>query len=242
MELVDDCAYHRLDKVCSELAGEQTKDLGRIQGSVVCSILVLLPTLHTSIVLMFLCSSETVWDLNDEELSIWESLLKYVMNLAEDDGMDIIHEVDSIACTIQQKCNPTFTSLVRIADMLITSVLESSRNAVFQEITELPDNLVDFIADTLNQSYPPSPSTGFSSAWMIRSIQWLLNSCPDHLYLDLLETLQESVVRWISDEQSALVDCYDDVSSSLSGFTIRVLGTEAGLVLFRLQRCTKTFL
>ncbi|KAE9405688.1 hypothetical protein BT96DRAFT_915898 [Gymnopus androsaceus JB14] len=169
--------------------------------------------------------SETVWDLNDEELSIWESLLKYVMNLAEDDGMDIIHEVDSIACTIQQKCNPTFTSLVRIADMLITSVLESSRNAVFQEITELPDNLVEFIADTLNQSYPPSPSTGFSSAWMIRSIQWLLNSCPDHLYLDLLETLQESVVRWISDEQSALVDCYDDITTLYENLLMKLLDT-----------------
>lgn len=156
------------------------------------------------------------------------------MNRGMDYGYDPIPIVDSIASRIQQKCNPTFTSLGRVADMLIISVFEA-----FRDISELPEALMDFVVDTLNQSYPPSPSTVFSSMWMIRSLRRLLDFCPGHLCLHLLETLQEPFVRWISDEMSALVDSYDDVS--LSSYFPRPI-VKSSTVFLRSYRCTRIFL
>ncbi|KIK57143.1 hypothetical protein GYMLUDRAFT_75668 [Collybiopsis luxurians FD-317 M1] len=150
--------------------------------------------------------SQNAWDLNDDELSIWEKFLTYIVNRGLDYGYDAVAVVDTIARKLQQKCNPTFTSLARIADMLM-SIVENS----FKEITALPENLVDFVSDTLNQSYPPSPSMGFSTAWMIRSLGRLIEACPTELCLNLLESLQDSVVLWIADENSAATESYDDV-------------------------------
>lgn len=115
--------------------------------------------------------SERSWDLSDEELSTWERFLTYVVNRGFNVwGFECISVVDNIASKIQEKCNPTFTSFARIADMLMASV-----HGAFQDIVELPVNLMEFVADTLNQSYPPSPSTGFSSTWMIRSLNPLID-------------------------------------------------------------------
>ncbi|KAF9071210.1 hypothetical protein BDP27DRAFT_1446478 [Rhodocollybia butyracea] len=160
---------------------------------------------------------ESVWDLNTEELSTWERFLTYIVNRGLDYGMDAIGVVNSIAERLQQKCNPTFTSLARIADMLMTHVEEA-----FKDLTVLPDSLVDFIADTLNQSYPPSPSTKYHSTWMIRTLSHLLEACPDDLCLDLLESLQESAVLWISDERSALVDTYDEIITFYENLLMRL--------------------
>ncbi|KAJ3754487.1 hypothetical protein EV360DRAFT_51565 [Lentinula raphanica] len=161
--------------------------------------------------------SESVWDLNNDELATWETFLAYIVNKGFDYGYDCIAVLTSIAEKLQEKCNPTFISLVRIADMLMTHALDS-----FREITMLPESLVEFIADTLNQSYPPSPSTGFSSLWMIRSLGHLIDACPEEFALDLLESLQASIVIWISDEQTALSDSYDDIITFYENVLMRL--------------------
>ncbi|KAJ3715515.1 hypothetical protein C8R42DRAFT_645895 [Lentinula raphanica] len=161
--------------------------------------------------------SESVWDLNNDELATWETFLAYIVNKGFDYGYDCIAVLTSIAEKLQEKCNPTFISLVRIADMLMTHALDS-----FREITMLPESLVEFIADTINQSYPPSPSTGFSSLWMIRSLGHLIDACPEEFALDLLESLQSSIVIWISDEQTALSDSYDDIITFYENVLMRL--------------------
>ncbi|KAJ3914040.1 hypothetical protein F5877DRAFT_51235 [Lentinula edodes] len=161
--------------------------------------------------------SVTVWDLNNDELSTWERFLAFIVNRGFDYGYDCVAVVGLIAERLQEKCNPTFTSLTRIADMLMTHARDS-----FREILNLPESLMDFIADTLNQSYPPSPSTGFSSLWMIRSLGHLIDSCPEKLCLSLLETLQESIVLWISDERSGVTDSYDDIVTFYENYLMRL--------------------
>ncbi|KAF8827498.1 hypothetical protein HHX47_DHR4000313 [Lentinula edodes] len=161
--------------------------------------------------------SVTVWDLNNDELSTWERFLAFIVNRGFDYGYDCVAVVGLIAERLQEKCNPTFTSLTRIADMLMTHARDS-----FREILNLPESLMDFIADTLNQSYPPSPSTGFSSLWMIRSLGHLIDSCPEQLCLSLLETLQESIVLWISDERSGVTDSYDDIVTFYENYLMRL--------------------
>ncbi|KAJ4493203.1 hypothetical protein C8R41DRAFT_332957 [Lentinula lateritia] len=161
--------------------------------------------------------SVTVWDLNNDELSTWERFLAFIVNRGFDYGYDCVAVVGLIAERLQEKCNPTFTSLTRIADMLMTHARDS-----FREILNLPESLMDFIADTLNQSYPPSPSTGFSSLWMIRSLGHLIDACPEQLCLSLLETLQESIVLWISDERSGVTDSYDDIVTFYENYLMRL--------------------
>ncbi|KAJ3796694.1 hypothetical protein GGU11DRAFT_745910 [Lentinula aff. detonsa] len=161
--------------------------------------------------------SGSAWDLNNEELATWERFLAYIVNKGLDYGYDCVAVVSLIAEKLQEKCNPTFTSLARIADMLMTHALDS-----FREITALPESLVDFIADTLNQSYPPSPSTGFSSLWMIRSLGHLIDACPEQFCLDLLESLQDFIALWISDEQSAVMDTYDDLITFYENLLMRL--------------------
>ncbi|KAJ4481963.1 hypothetical protein J3R30DRAFT_3699283 [Lentinula aciculospora] len=174
-------------------------------------------TCDGSLILLVIPFCETVWDLSNDELSTWERFLAYIVNRGLDYGYDCVAVVSLIAERLQNKCNPTFTSLTRIADMLMTHARDS-----FRDIMDLPESLVDFIADILNQSYPPSPSTEFSSLWMIRSLGHLIDACPEPFCLNLLESLQESIVLWISDEQSAVMDSYDDIITFYENLLMRL--------------------
>ncbi|KAF5382309.1 hypothetical protein D9757_008473 [Collybiopsis confluens] len=161
---------------------------------------------------------QNAWNLSDDELSTWERFLTFIVNQGCDNGCDAVTIMDTIARRLQRKCNPTFTCLVRIADMLM-SHLETQ----FMEITALPENVVDFIADSLNQSYPPAPSTGLFASWMMRSLGRLINVCPDALYLDFIDSLQDSLILWITDESSAATECYDDIVTCYENLLLRLV-------------------
>ncbi|KAK7056957.1 hypothetical protein VNI00_002675 [Paramarasmius palmivorus] len=141
---------------------------------------------------------QSAWDLSSEDLGIWESFLAFALEKACDAGLEKLTAIDLIAET---RFSPSFVSCTRIADMLMAACELGDAEA-------LPDRFIDFLADTLRSSYPPSVEQLQSCKWMMRGLLNMIEHCPKELVLPLFETLQEGLLVWIQDEYAA-VDTYE---------------------------------
>ncbi|THV03879.1 hypothetical protein K435DRAFT_747426 [Dendrothele bispora CBS 962.96] len=142
-------------------------------------------------------AEQHAWDMRGEELTAWDKLLARVVDKAWDYGLDALSVIDQVAQDAGSRCNTTFTSLTRVVDMMLNKVDLS-------EAQEVPENFVELITDTLRSSYPPEPRNLSLSMWMIRSIVRFIELCPGNLLLNLMETMQEGLVLWISDEYQVM--------------------------------------
>jgi hypothetical protein len=119
------------------------------------------------------------------------------MNKALDYGVDSIAVLDHIAGLVSQNQSPTFTSSTRVADLLMSHL-------DMPDARQIPDAVMEFVNDTLRSSYPPEPRNKVTSMWMIRSLTRVIETCPSELAMNLLETVQDGMCTWISDEYQAL--------------------------------------
>ncbi|KAH7912528.1 hypothetical protein BJ138DRAFT_1112247 [Hygrophoropsis aurantiaca] len=133
------------------------------------------------------------WELNNEDFETWNKFLNHTMNKALDYGVDAASVLDHVAEVISQNPCPAFASSTRVADLLLGH-LEIS------DTRQLPSYVFDFVNDTLLSTYPPEPRNKITSIWLIRSLARIVDGCPSVLRMNLLETLQDGMATWISDD------------------------------------------
>ncbi|TFK39036.1 hypothetical protein BDQ12DRAFT_88060 [Crucibulum laeve] len=133
------------------------------------------------------------WTLSNEESTCWEKFLAYTVTKALDYGVDSIAVLDTLATFISENQVPTSTSSTRIADLLMTH-LEMA------DARDIPEAVMEFVNETMRSSYPPEPRNKEFSMWMVRALTDVLDRCPSELRLRLLESIQEGLCIWLSDE------------------------------------------
>lgn len=137
------------------------------------------------------------WEMNAEDFAIWEKLLNHGINKALDYGVDSIAFLDAVAETLYKVSDPTSTSCSGVVDLLLGQLdMSDARQA--------PDALMEFVNATLMSSYPPEPRNTQASSWLLRSLANVIDKCPRELAGSLLETIQEGLSTWFSDEFNAL--------------------------------------
>jgi hypothetical protein len=135
--------------------------------------------------------------LSNEDFDSWDEFLSQTMDKALDYGIDSIAVLDHIACAVSQNHNPTTTSSARVADLLMSHL-------DIADARQLPNSIFEFVNDTLQSCYPPEPRNMVHSTWMIRSLTRVFHACPNELVLNLVETVQDGMCTWISDEYRVL--------------------------------------
>ncbi|EIW80981.1 hypothetical protein CONPUDRAFT_104060, partial [Coniophora puteana RWD-64-598 SS2] len=138
-------------------------------------------------------ANNDTWELSNEDLGKWERFLEWTMNKALDYGVDATSVLDSVAEVVSKHPCPAFASSTRVTDMILGH-LEMS------DARQLPLNVFEFVNDTLVSTYPPEPRTKMLSVWMIRTLFRVVDACPKELVLEMLQTIQEGIRFWISDE------------------------------------------
>ncbi|KAG1745909.1 uncharacterized protein EDB91DRAFT_1236218 [Suillus paluster] len=127
------------------------------------------------------------WDMTNDEFETWDNFLQHAVNKALDYGIDASAVLDRVAEIVSENPCPAYASSTRIADLLLTHL-------DMADVRQLPSYIFDFVNDTLQSTYPPEPRNKVTSIWMIRSLIRV------ELRLNLLETLQDGISLWISDE------------------------------------------
>ena len=129
----------------------------------------------------------------NDEFEIWGNFLQHAINKALDYGVDASAVLDRVAEIVSENPCPAYASSTRVADLLLTHL-------DMTDVRQLPSYIFDFVNDTLQSTYPPEPRNKVTSIWMVRSLIRVVDACPVELRLNLLETLQEGISLWISDE------------------------------------------
>lgn len=135
----------------------------------------------------------SAWDMTNDEFDTWDNFLQHAVNKALDYGIDASTVLDRVAEIVSENPCPAYASSTRVADLLLTHL-------DMADARQLPSYIFDFVNDTLQSTYPPEPRNKVTSIWMIRSLIRVVDACPVELRLNLLETLQEGISLWISDE------------------------------------------
>ncbi|KAF9221622.1 hypothetical protein BS17DRAFT_711232 [Gyrodon lividus] len=133
------------------------------------------------------------WELSNDEFGIWDGFLKHVMNKANDNGVDEISVLDHVAEVVARSPRPAFASSTRVADLLLS-------HCEMDDARQFPSNVFDFVNDTLLSTYPPEPRNLKPSMWLIASLTRVIDACPVDFRLNFLETIQDGVTTWLSDE------------------------------------------
>ncbi|KAG6334257.1 hypothetical protein ID866_4832 [Astraeus odoratus] len=133
------------------------------------------------------------WELSNEDFHVWDGFLQYAMDKARDSGLDTITFLDRVAEVVARVPHPGFASFTRIADLLLT-------HCEIADARQIPSNVFEFINDTLLSTYPPEPRNVKPSTWLIATLTRMIDACPLDLCTELLETLQDGISTWISDE------------------------------------------
>ncbi|KAG0704222.1 hypothetical protein DFH29DRAFT_912360 [Suillus ampliporus] len=133
------------------------------------------------------------WDMANDEFEIWDNFLQHAVNKALDYGVDASTVLDRVAEIVSENPCPAYASSTRVADLLLTHL-------DMADVRQLPSYIFDFVNDTMQSTYPPEPRNKVTSIWMIRSLIRVVDACPVELRLNLLDTLQEGISLWISDE------------------------------------------
>ncbi len=144
-----------------------------------------------------LCRSGKAWELRLPEVELWENLLTYAVNSALDYGHEAGHVLDQVAGAIMRGYDPTSSTIVRIADILLSQLN-------IAEARELPCTLLQFVNEALLSSYPPEPRNTVHIMWVVRTLTDVLESCPLEMVMELLELVGEGLAVWVTDECSAL--------------------------------------
>lgn len=131
--------------------------------------------------------------MTNDEFDTWDNFLQHAVNKALDYGIDASTVLDRVAEIVSENPCPAYASSTRVADLLLTHL-------DMADARQLPSYIFDFVNDTLQSTYPPEPRNKVTSIWMIRSLIRVVDACPVELRLNLLETLQEGISLWISDE------------------------------------------
>lgn len=139
------------------------------------------------------CSDVNAWDMTNNDVEDWDAFLRIAMDKALDHGIDSVSVIDHVASAISLNDTPTLSSSTRIADLLL-SHLEIC------EARQIPSDVLEFVNNTLVSTYPPEPRNKVTSMWLMRSLTRIIDACPQELYLNLFELIQEGLRIWIADE------------------------------------------
>ncbi|KAK7048531.1 hypothetical protein R3P38DRAFT_2869948 [Favolaschia claudopus] len=153
-------------------------------------------------------TAKKTWELCDSDCELWDSFLGYGIDKGLDYGLDAVSVLDHVASRIVQEHNPASTTAPRVTESLL-EYLEK------EEIRELPESLLELVNDTLRSSYPPAPRNKQRALWALRSLQRVIENCPDELAVDMLGLIEEGLITWLSDEHQALTEAeyeYDAVT------------------------------
>ena len=93
---------------------------------------------------------------------------------------------------------------------MLVSQVDLSADADLQ----LPSALLDLVQETLILSYPPEPSNKVVSLWLLRSLVTVIDACPLDMVAQLLESLLEGLVIWLTD--SVEIFSLDEYSREVS--------------------------
>ncbi|KAF9241177.1 hypothetical protein BU15DRAFT_61124 [Melanogaster broomeanus] len=137
--------------------------------------------------------NSNAWELSNDEFGIWDGFLKHVMNKANDNGIDEVSVLDHVAEVVARSPCPAFASSTRVADLLLS-------HCEMDEARQFPSNVFEFVNDTLFSTYPPEPRNLKPALWLIASLTRAIDTCPVEFRLNLLETIQDGVSTWLSDE------------------------------------------
>ena len=99
---------------------------------------------------------------------------------------------------MQDKLTYSLNSLqtsTQLADDLLTAL-----NKTLHDTKEFPSALFDLVQDIMRVSYPPEDGIKIVSQWMIRSLQHVIDACPESMIFMLLDSVQDGVCRWLTDE------------------------------------------
>lgn len=198
-------AWSRVGDICADVPhrfeGYLARDCAFAQRAVPVSIILAQDLI---VWLTAAYSNDFGWNLDNDELRIWEGLVGVGIEKARDDGITDSDALSKIAEHISQ---PTSSSCARAAEILL-------RKCRLSEDEELPFHLIELIATTLRSSYPPAPAEITSSLWMIRALGELIDGCPPTLLYQLLENLVDGISVWVADETEIMspVEGYGDVS------------------------------
>ena len=143
------------------------------------------------------------WEMSDDDLNVWESILGSCMNKALDEGVESVRVIEYISGLISSTHIPTSTSSTRVVDVLLSHLDVT-------EISEVPCALLELVNDTLQSTYPPEPRNKMTSLWLIRTVTRLVETCPVKLLYRTLCALQDGAIIWIADAYDVF---YDDVYS-----------------------------
>ena len=138
-------------------------------------------------------SRRCAWELTNDEFGIWDGFLRHTMNKANDHGMDETLVLDHVASLVTRSPCPGFVSSTRLADFLLS-------HCEMEDIRQLPANVFELVNETLLSTYPLQPHNLKPSMWLIASLTRAIDTCPVDLRLSLLETTQDGIATWLSDE------------------------------------------
>ena len=131
--------------------------------------------------------------MSNDDLDRWDAFLRLTMDRALDYGVDSISVIDQIACTVAPHNSLSLLSSTRISDLLLSHLDISDARVV-------PTALCELVNDTLHSAYPPSEQNKLPSVWLLRTLTRTLDACPVELIEHLLESVQDGLCRWISDD------------------------------------------
>lgn len=135
--------------------------------------------------------------MNAKHLNQWDLQLRRSIDRALDYGVDSPTVLDQVCSAIAAQKGGVVSSLIRVADLLL-SHLDIS------EVRCLPEELFEVVNNVLLRSYPPPSDDVVPSMWLIRSLTRSMDTCPVTVSRGLLEKIQDGLAVWISDEFNAL--------------------------------------
>ena len=146
-----------------------------------------------------MCSNANTWDMTNEELDQWDAFLRLTIDRALDYGVDSISVVDHVASTIMPLGTLSLLSSTRISDLLLSHL-------DIADARTLPQALCELVNETLDNSYPPSEQNKLPMIWLLRTLTRTLDACPVELVEQLLDSVQDGLRRWISDENEVMTE------------------------------------
>jgi hypothetical protein len=136
------------------------------------------------------------WNLTGEDFNIWEEFLGYATGNALDHGVDSSTVLDNISSFVSSFQTPSAHSYLsmRLADLLLSHL-------DIPEMRTIPQSLVELISETMRANYPPETRNKAVMRWLARSLTTLVDKCPTEFCLQILQTLEDGVTLWLSDER-----------------------------------------
>lgn len=137
--------------------------------------------------------------MTNEDLDQWDAFLRLTMDRALDFGFDSIAVIDRVASLIAPHSSLSLVSSTRISDLLLSHLDISDARTI-------PLSLCELVNDTLVSAYPPPEQNKLPIIWLLRTFTRTLDTCPVELIDQLVESVQDGLCRWVSDDHEALTE------------------------------------